>query len=77
MTNFNERVDMYNHVLYYGQRPLVKTWIEDNTRSSDLPSGLELVVAIMCHTGYNQEDSMLMNQVRRLSSRFLLRADSA
>ena len=28
----------------------------------ELPAGCNAVVAIMCYTGYNQEDSVLMNQ---------------
>ncbi len=29
---------------------------------SDLPSGINSIVAIACFTGYNQEDSIIMNQ---------------
>lgn len=29
---------------------------------SNLPSGINSVVAIACFTGYNQEDSVIMNQ---------------
>jgi DNA-directed RNA polymerase II subunit RPB2 len=28
----------------------------------DLPAGINAIVAIMCYTGYNQEDSVIMNQ---------------
>lgn len=28
----------------------------------ELPSGVNVIVAIMVYTGYNQEDSILMNQ---------------
>jgi len=28
----------------------------------DLPSGVNCIVAIACYTGYNQEDSLIMNQ---------------
>ncbi len=28
----------------------------------DLPSGVNCIVGIACYTGYNQEDSLIMNQ---------------
>jgi len=28
----------------------------------DLPSGINVIAAIACYTGYNQEDSLMMNQ---------------
>lgn len=28
----------------------------------ELPSGINCIVAIACYTGYNQEDSLIMNQ---------------
>merc|ERR1740138_1635538 len=61
MSNYTDRTDLYNHVLYYGQRPLTQTWIENIARTCDMPCGQELVVAIMCYTGYNQEDSLIFN----------------
>lgn len=62
MTNYRERTDLYNHVLFYAQKPLVQTWMEELMRTTDLPSGQEVVVAICCYTGYNQEDSLLFNR---------------
>lgn len=31
-------------------------------RFRELPAGINCIVAIMCYTGYNQEDSLIMNQ---------------
>ena len=62
MSNYRDRVDLYNHVLCYAQSPMVQTWTENLMRTTELPSGQEVIVAICCYTGYNQEDSLLFNQ---------------
>lgn len=62
MMNYRERTDLYNHILYYAQRPLVQTWTENMMNTTELPTGQEVIVAICCLGGYNQEDSVLMNR---------------
>jgi DNA-directed RNA polymerase beta subunit len=62
ITNFHERMDGLAHVLYYPQKPLVATRSMDYLRFSELPAGINCVVAIMCYTGYNQEDSVIVNK---------------
>ena len=37
----------------------------------ELPAGINATVAIACYSGYNQEDSVIMNQVRSRLSRQL------
>lgn len=61
-TNFNKRMDTVSHVLHYPQKPLVNTRPSIFVNSNELPSGQNAIVAIMCHTGYNQEDSLIMNR---------------
>lgn len=61
-SNFNQRMETLAHVLSYPQKPFGITKIAKNLNVNELPSGINCVVAIMCYTGYNQEDSIIVNQ---------------
>eukprot|EP01095_Lingulamoeba_sp_RSL-Kostka_P010576 TRINITY_DN3844_c1_g1_i1.p1 TRINITY_DN3844_c1_g1~~TRINITY_DN3844_c1_g1_i1.p1 ORF type:complete len:1167 (-),score=408.30 TRINITY_DN3844_c1_g1_i1:82-3582(-) len=62
ITNYQLRMDTLAHVLYYPQKPLVTTRSMDYLHFSKLPAGQNCVVAVSCYSGYNQEDSIIMNQ---------------
>jgi len=56
-----QRADTVTHVFSYPQKPLVSTRAADMMGFSDMPSGINAVVAIACYTGFNQEDSVILN----------------
>jgi DNA-directed RNA polymerase II subunit RPB2 len=62
VTNYENRMDKTAYILNYPMRPLVETRIMDLIHLNKIPSGFQLIVAIMTHTGYNQEDSLLINK---------------
>ena len=61
-TNYENRMDKTAYILNYPMRPLVETRIMDLINLNKIPSGSQLIVAIMTHTGYNQEDSLIVNK---------------
>tara|TARA_B100001057_G_C22870861_1_gene958763 strand:- start:3691 stop:7425 length:3735 start_codon:yes stop_codon:yes gene_type:complete len=61
-TNYDKRMDKTAYVLNYPSRPLVDTRVMNFINLNKIPSGCQIHVAIMTHTGYNQEDSVLINK---------------
>jgi DNA-directed RNA polymerase II subunit RPB2 len=61
-TNFDQRMDKTSYMLTYPSRPLVDTRLMNAIHLNRVPSGCQIHVAIMTHTGYNQEDSVLVNK---------------
>ncbi len=62
VTNFRERMDKTAYLLNYGMRPLVDTRLMGMLNLHNMPSGNQVIVAIMTHSGFNQEDSILINE---------------
>ena len=61
-TNFNSRIDTTGYILHYPQKNLVSTRISEFVNKNTLPNGENLIVAIATYTGYNQEDSIIINK---------------
>jgi DNA-directed RNA polymerase subunit B' len=59
-TNFIMRTDTKFNTLAYPQSPLVRTNISDIL--DEYPEGQNVVVAIMCHDGYNLNDAIVVNK---------------
>jgi len=62
VTNYENRMDKTAYVLNSPSRPLVDTRVMNMIQLNKIPSGTNVIVAIMTHTGYNQEDSLLFNK---------------
>ena len=60
--NYDKRMDKTLYTLNYPTRPLVDTRMMDFLQLNRIPSGCQIHVAIMSYTGYNQEDSVLINK---------------
>ena len=61
-SNFRNRMDGGVHVLNYPQKPLCNTRMTKYIMNGDLPCGNNIVVAIGSFSGYNQEDSVIINK---------------
>ena len=68
--NFRERFDAMSHVLCYPEIPMVSPFMSKFYGAQNLPAGQNIVVAIMTYTGYNQEDSNMINRAALDRGRF-------
>jgi DNA-directed RNA polymerase II subunit RPB2 len=50
------------NILFYPQKPLAASLGMEYLKFNELPAGQNAIVAIMTYSGYNQEDSVIMNQ---------------
>jgi DNA-directed RNA polymerase II subunit RPB2 len=68
--NYRERFDAMSHVLCYPEIPMVSPYMSKFYGAQSLPAGQNIVVAIMTYTGYNQEDSNMINRAALDRGRF-------
>ncbi|KAI8917571.1 DNA-directed RNA polymerase II subunit RPB2 [Powellomyces hirtus] len=62
LTNYQLRMDTMANILFYPQKPLATTRAMQFMHFRELPAGQNAIVAISTYSGYNQEDSLIMNQ---------------
>jgi DNA-directed RNA polymerase II subunit RPB2 len=60
--NYQDRYDTIGHILNSPQKPLVKTKMSTILNNDHMPNGINVIVAIATYTGFNQEDSIIMNK---------------
>jgi len=61
-SNYQMRIDKMGVILNYGQTPLIKSRYLEYVNQEEQPYGVNAIVAIMCYTGYNVEDAILINE---------------
>jgi hypothetical protein len=61
-SNYQMRLDKMGVILNYGQTPLIKSRYLEYINNEEQPYGVNTIVAIMCYTGYNVEDAILINE---------------
>ena len=61
-SNYHTRFDKSCFVLNYGQIPLTKSRYLKYATQEQHPYGENAIVAIMCYSGYNVEDAVIINE---------------
>jgi DNA-directed RNA polymerase II subunit RPB2 len=61
-SNYQRRFDNAGYILHYPQKRLVSTLYSTECHMEENPSGVNAIVAIACYTGFNMEDSILLNR---------------
>ena len=60
--NHNIRSDTVSHVLHYPQKPVVSTMQSECFGYNEMPYGVNVIIAVACYAGFNQEDSVIINK---------------
>jgi len=61
-TNFMNRFDTYGSMLCYGQGALCRSIVHEAVAGGGMPYGQNIIFALCCFNGYNQDDGILFNR---------------
>jgi DNA-directed RNA polymerase II subunit RPB2 len=61
-SDFRIRMPTLGYIMYYPQRQLVSTRSMKYIHMKEMCAGQNIILAIASHTGYNQEDSIIINK---------------
>jgi len=60
--NYNHCMPTHTNLMFYPEIPLGNTRAMDWIGLNETPTGQNTIIAILCYTGYNQEDSQIINE---------------
>jgi DNA-directed RNA polymerase II subunit RPB2 len=60
--NILQKTEIVSYVMNYLQKTLCSTKMADISNISQHPNGINCIVAVASYTGYNQEDSLIINK---------------
>jgi len=61
-TNYEKRFDTYGSIACIAETPLVRTLYYDAIGNGEMPYGLNVIMALACMDGYNQDDAEIINR---------------
>jgi len=61
-TNFRKRFDTMGYIQHYPQKRIISTAGSHYNGANQMPNGFNAIVAIATYTGFNQEDSVIVNK---------------
>tara|TARA_X000000950_G_scaffold288085_1_gene403226 strand:- start:24 stop:3377 length:3354 start_codon:yes stop_codon:yes gene_type:complete len=61
-SNSDVRLDTLQHLLFYPEKPVIQSHHGLYNNCNELPFGNNLIVAVATYSGYNQEDSVILNK---------------
>lgn len=60
--NFKYRPDTRQHIMFYPERPIVRSVVSKYVGFEHRPAGQNLVVAVISYEGYNMQDAIIFNK---------------
>ncbi len=62
VSNFSMRIDTDVSVMYYPQKPIVRSFMHDVIGYDKHPSGQNVTIALMSYGGFNMQDALIVNK---------------